>query len=157
MKIGERLRHIRGQFGLTQEKVANIFGIGADTLSRYENGNRTPDNAFLEAFGKHFNISGDWLLYEELPISKKEFKDQDIKGMFLEMASLLERQDKPNPVPTDITEVSKENLENTPENFILMIEYMLKYPEVCRNMFQFFYLFQKPLADRHIIANQDKE
>jgi hypothetical protein len=35
-----------------------------------------------------------------------------------------------------------------PKNLIYMIKYMMSDPDVMVNMFQFFYLFQKPQADK---------
>ncbi|MCP4148434.1 MAG: hypothetical protein GY757_11860, partial [bacterium] len=48
-----------------------------------------------------------------------------------------------------VLKVTPENLfDDTPENFVLMLQYMLKFPDVRKAMFQFFYLFQKPAADK---------
>jgi transcriptional regulator with XRE-family HTH domain len=153
MTIGERLRQIRKHLNQTQEKVAERLGIGPETLSRYENDRRTPDIDFLTAFGSHFNVSGNWLLYEASPVFRTPFKEQGTKGMFLEMAAAINAQDGLEPSPAHVTDISKDTLVSTPENFVPMIEYMLKDPEVCRDMLQFFYLFQKPAADKRLAAS----
>ena len=56
MTIGARLKYVRNRFEMSLESTASIFDITAQTLSRYENGRRSPDNEFLEQFGKHFNL-----------------------------------------------------------------------------------------------------
>jgi transcriptional regulator with XRE-family HTH domain len=135
MTIGARLKLIRKKNNLKLKEAGEIFDITAQTLSRYENGQRTPDNDFLETFGKYFKLSGDWLLYGEPPIYRAADLDRDIKESFLELSHLINSKEAPG---IDI-----------PENFLLLLKYMLKYPRVRQSIFQFFYLFQKPLIDEH--------
>lgn len=147
--IGTKIKLIRNKYGMTLEHMASLFDITAQTLSRYENGKRTPDNDFLEAFGKHFKLSGNWLLYGEAPIFQPSHLDQDVKDVFMMLSTLInkgavEQEILEKPVDIPLEPVT----EDSPENFILMLDYMLKDPEVCKNMFQFFYLFQKTEADR---------
>jgi transcriptional regulator with XRE-family HTH domain len=146
MTIGARLKLIRTKSKMSLEKLGEIFDLTSQTLSRYENGKRTPDNDFLEAFGKHFKISGDWLLYGEPPIYRASGIERDVKESFIELTQMINERD------FDIPERSENDLEkvseNSPENFILLLKYMLKYPEVCKNILQFFFLFQKPAADK---------
>lgn len=151
MTIGARLKLIRKEFKLNLEKAAAIFDITAQTLSRYENGKRTPDNDFLEAFGKHFKLSGDWLLYGEPPIFKASVLDKNVKEMFLELSSLITSKKNHESVRPEMFAIPLEKLgEDTPENFVMMLEYMLKDAEVRRNMFQFFHIFQKAAADKRM-------
>ncbi len=150
MTIGKRLKLVRKKFKLKLDETAAIFDITMQTLSRYENGKRTPDNDFLEAFGYHFKLSGDWLLYGEPPIFKTGDSQQDINGMFLELAAVVTSIANLRTTAPKYVDIPIENLTDTPENFIVMLQYMLKYPEVCKHMFQFFHLFQKPMADKHL-------
>jgi len=150
MDIGARLKLIRTKNKLTLEEAAIIFSITPQTLSRYENGKRTPDNTFLEAFGRHFNLYGDWLLYDEPPIYKaKDAQGKDLKEAFLELSRLIRKGDfNRNPIPDMIRIPIEKFQEDTPENFLAMLGYMLEDGEVRKNMFQFFFLFQKPQADK---------
>jgi len=153
MTIGQRLKLVRTEAKLSLEKTCVFFGITAQTLSRYENGERRPDNEFLSEFGRHFKLSGDWLLYGESPMRKTTNADKSIKDSFFELTQLI-NANKSKDIPlTDIIEdgdyIGKMTDDN-PDNFILMLEYMLKYAPVRKNMFQFFFLFQKPYIDEGI-------
>lgn len=151
MTIGARLKLVRNRFKLNLEKTAAIFDITAQTLSRYENGRRTPDNDFLESFGKHFRLSGDWLLYGEAPIFKASDLDKDVKEVFLELSSLISSKKNHEIAIPKVYNIPLETMgEDIPDNFVLMLEYMLKDAEVRKNMFQFFFLFQKPGADERL-------
>ena len=46
-KIGEFLKELRKQKGLTQEQFAEIVNVSNRTVSRWENGNNLPDFAIL--------------------------------------------------------------------------------------------------------------
>lgn len=52
----DELKKLRLQKGWTQEKLAEIMGVGKSTISMYENGNRTPDFETLEAIADIFNV-----------------------------------------------------------------------------------------------------
>ena len=148
--IGERLKMIRTRNNLKLKEAGAIFDITAQTLSRYENGQRTPDNEFLEYFGKHFNLSGDWLLYGEPPIYRADDLDRNVKESFLELSHLINSKDVPDIALPEKLDFSMEKITNDmPENFILLLKYMLKYPRVRKGIFQFFYFFQKPLIDEY--------
>ena len=156
MSIGSRLRIVRKQFNLRQEQVAEIFNIGADTLSRYENGKRTPDNEFLEAFGKHFKVSGDWLLYNEPPIFKESStKKKDVTALFLELSALIESEVIPKAYLPDSFKTPLDKLgEKNPQNFVILLSYMLKDPVLRRKMFQIFHIVLKPAADERVESDQ---
>ncbi|MGD2090028.1 MAG: helix-turn-helix transcriptional regulator [Candidatus Aminicenantes bacterium] len=149
MTIGARLKMIRKSKELKLIEVGKIFDITAQTLSRYENDQRTPDNDFLEAFGKYFNLSGNWLLYNEPPIYKTDIQDRDIKESFLELSNLISSKDVHDiDIPTEL-DFSQKITSDNPENYLLLIKYMLKYPIIRKGIFQFFYLLLKPLIDNH--------
>ncbi|UCH92932.1 MAG: helix-turn-helix transcriptional regulator [Candidatus Aminicenantes bacterium] len=149
MTIGSRLKMIRKSRNLKLIEVGKIFDITAQTLSRYENDQRTPDNEFLEDFGRHFKLSGNWLLYNEPPIYRKDEQDRDIKESFIEFSNLISSKEVPDidiPVKPDL---NKKITDDIPENYLLLIKYMLKYPIIRKSIFQFFYLLLKPLIDKH--------
>lgn len=61
MRYNERIRHIREDSELTQQKVADILHIGQRTYADYESGKtRIPvDNLMLLA--KFYNVSMDYI------------------------------------------------------------------------------------------------
>lgn len=148
MNIGARLKMIRKTNNLKLQQVGDIFDVTAQTLSRYENGVRTPDNDFLEAFGKHFKLSGNWLLYGESPIYKGDVQEKDVKELLLELFHLLESKEvKDIDIDTDFNLIKA--TDDIPENFLLMLKYMKKYDIIRKGILQFFYFFQKPLIDKY--------
>uniref|UniRef100_B8DK71 Putative phage repressor n=1 Tax=Nitratidesulfovibrio vulgaris (strain DSM 19637 / Miyazaki F) TaxID=883 RepID=B8DK71_NITV9 len=63
--IGRRIEEIRGK--VSRESFAAELGVHAQTLARYEKGERLPDSTFLENISKRFGIAPAWLLLGEGP------------------------------------------------------------------------------------------
>lgn len=59
VSIGERLREERERLGMNQSDFASIGALTKRALSRYENGERSPDAAFLAAIA----VAGADVLY----------------------------------------------------------------------------------------------
>jgi transcriptional regulator with XRE-family HTH domain len=150
MTIGERLRMIRKKENLLLKQLGDICGITAQTLSRYEKDERKPDYEFLGLFVKHFKISSDWLLFGEPPIYRGGDLNKDVKESFIELSHLISSKDIPGidrPEKFDVT--LGKITDDIPENYLLMLKYMMKNPIARKGIFQFFYLFLKPLIDKH--------
>lgn len=49
MGIGDRLKEERTRLGLNQTEFASIAGVQKNAQSKYENGERSPDSAYLAA------------------------------------------------------------------------------------------------------------
>lgn len=62
MNLGDKLKKLRLDKGVTQEQVSIALNIAPNTLSNYENNNRQPDNEMLIKIAKYFSISTDYLL-----------------------------------------------------------------------------------------------
>jgi transcriptional regulator with XRE-family HTH domain len=79
-KIGERIREIRKEKGLTQIEFSKILGITQDKLSKYENGRVGVPIEIILRISDEFKISLDWLLKGKGPkISKKTYEfDEEI-------------------------------------------------------------------------------
>jgi transcriptional regulator with XRE-family HTH domain len=79
-KIGERIREIRKEKGLTQIEFSKILGITQDKLSKYETGKVGVPIEIILKISDEFKISLDWLLKGKGPkISKKTYKfDEEI-------------------------------------------------------------------------------
>ena len=60
--IGEFLKYLRHEKGLTQEEFAEILGVSNRSVSRYENGRNLPDFAILLQMAHFFDVSIDELL-----------------------------------------------------------------------------------------------
>jgi len=62
MPLGERLKQLRLEKGLTQSQLASIFNLTKSTISLYESGKRSPDYATLMKFADFFDVTSDYLL-----------------------------------------------------------------------------------------------
>jgi transcriptional regulator with XRE-family HTH domain len=140
--IGQRLKMIRKKENLRLREVGAICGITDQSLSRYERDQRSPENEFLKRFVTHFKINTDWLLFGTPPIYKVSEKEKNVKKSFIELSEAIKSKDVPGIVP-------KESIDDLPENYIVLIEYMLKYPIIRKGVFHFFYLLLKPMIDKH--------
>lgn len=66
----QKLKELRIERGIQQKDLAATLGIGANTLSQYENGKREPDNHTLVQLADYFGVSVDYLLAHD-PENKK--------------------------------------------------------------------------------------
>lgn len=55
-KIGAFLRQLRKERALTQEQLAEQFGVSGRTVSRWENGNNLPDLAVLVELADYYDV-----------------------------------------------------------------------------------------------------
>ncbi|NFH89142.1 helix-turn-helix transcriptional regulator [Clostridium botulinum] len=60
--FGERLRELRIEKDLTQEELANYFGLHKTRISQYELNKRQADDEMKKKFARYFNVSLDWLM-----------------------------------------------------------------------------------------------
>ena len=65
MKIGENIRALRLQKGLTQEQVAQQLGVTYQAVSKWENGTNTPDIGLLPEIAKLFGVTIDALFHQD--------------------------------------------------------------------------------------------
>jgi len=59
---GERIRELRTERGLSQQKIADILQIDRSNYSKYELGKLEPNNEMLVTLARFFNVSADYLL-----------------------------------------------------------------------------------------------
>ncbi|WP_088291610.1 helix-turn-helix domain-containing protein [Bacillus mycoides] len=62
MALNERLKLLRTERKLTQEQFATAVGITKASVSKFENGIKTPSRETLEKIADHFNVTTDYLL-----------------------------------------------------------------------------------------------
>jgi len=62
MTIGERIKSLRKQNGMTQEKLAEYLCVSYQAVSKWECGLTNPDLSLIAPLTKLFNISADELL-----------------------------------------------------------------------------------------------
>jgi len=64
-ELGQRLKTVRVFLRLKQGEVSQQLRVTKQTLSRYENGFRSPDSLFLQKFCRLFSVNANWLVYGE--------------------------------------------------------------------------------------------
>lgn len=60
--IGERLKKLRREKGISQEDLAAVIGVQSSAVSRYETDKDDPSDKIKVEIAKHLNISLDYLL-----------------------------------------------------------------------------------------------
>lgn len=59
--MSTRIKDLRVSESMTQQDFAKVFKISKQTVSNYENNERTPDVSLLLDISNHFNVSMDYL------------------------------------------------------------------------------------------------
>lgn len=66
IKLGQKLKELREEKGLTQKQVAEKLNLNSVTYLRYEKAQREPSLSTLAEIAKFFDVSVDYLLgFEE--------------------------------------------------------------------------------------------
>ncbi|HMM07200.1 MAG TPA: helix-turn-helix transcriptional regulator [Clostridiales bacterium] len=78
--FSERLKTLREEAGLTQKELGEQLDISRGSIGFYENGERVPDIAFLDAAANYFEVSTEYLLGRT-----------DIKSSDLDMKEICEK------------------------------------------------------------------
>ncbi len=65
IKIGARIRNLRVQANITQEKLSNHLGVSVQAVSRWESEICYPDLELIPAIAKYFGVTTDYILCTE--------------------------------------------------------------------------------------------
>jgi transcriptional regulator with XRE-family HTH domain len=65
LPLGERMKGLRKERGWSQADLAGRIGADGRQISRYENGRITPSLEALAKIAEAFDVSTDYLLFEE--------------------------------------------------------------------------------------------
>lgn len=88
MTIGQKLKQLRSEKGLTQKDLADQLHVSFQTVSKWENDENEPDISTLRELSKLYDCSVDYLINEE--------EDKEIK-----------EEPKPEPVVAPVEQVTK--------------------------------------------------
>lgn len=111
--LGENLRALRLEKGLTQESLAEKFGISFQSISRWERSESYPDITMLPEIAGFFNVSVDELLGVN-----KAHDEEKIKG-YLELYDAMKLKD----ISYTYNEYKKAAREY-PSDFRIQVRYM---------------------------------
>lgn len=71
LSLGENLKRLRREKDITQEQLAEIFGVSYQSISRWENENCYPDIELLPVIADFFNTTVDKLLGVDEKLNKE--------------------------------------------------------------------------------------
>ncbi|MFV0396371.1 MAG: LexA family protein [Coprobacillaceae bacterium] len=77
MKYYEKLKKLRNQTNLSQQKTADLLGMPQTTYSKYENGTRQPDIEIQNLLANYFNVDLNYIFSEKTHLSPIELAEDD--------------------------------------------------------------------------------
>lgn len=72
MNIGERIKSLRKEKGLTQKELARLSSISEISIRKYENGDRQPKQKAIFHLAKALGVSEGWLMGYDVPMEREE-------------------------------------------------------------------------------------
>lgn len=111
LKIGKRIKLLRKEQDITQEKLAAYLNISYQAISKWENGTAYPDISLLPAIANFFGVTSDELLG-----LKGEEKTEELKAYEAEYFE-LSREGK----VLEAIRLAREVLEKYPRNYQWMV------------------------------------
>ena len=118
MNIGNKIKDLRKQRGVTQEQLANSIGISFQAVSKWENGIALPDITMAPILASYFGVSIDELF---------EFSLKEIESAIALIVNEAYKLRESN--PTKSREILKDGLKKYPDNEVLFnnLLYVLNY------------------------------
>lgn len=104
----DRIKKIRKELDLTQQKFADKLGVQRNTIAMYEMGRTLPSDAIMRSICREFNVNEDWLRTGQGEMFIKQTRDEQIasfigsiqsseddsfKKRFISMLSALDESD----------------------------------------------------------------
>lgn len=93
MTLGNKLRQLRQERGLTTREVSKLFNVGKSTISNYETDYRKPDADMLKRLADFYEVTVDYLLGRttdrETYIIEKEVVPKALREAGVEYIELL--------------------------------------------------------------------
>ncbi len=111
--LGENIKRLRREKGMTQETLAEFLSVSFQSISRWERGESYPDITLLPLLSKFFGVTVDELL------GMNEAKDEEKIKEYLELYDNMKLKDLPFTL-----ENFKEAIKEFPRDFRILIRYM---------------------------------
>lgn len=118
MNIGNKIRELRKQRGITQEQLAESIGISFQAVSKWENNIALPDITLVPVLASYFGVSMDELF---------DFNLKEIEHAVMIITEKAYQYRESN--PAESRRILEEGLKKYPENDILLnnLLYVLDY------------------------------
>ena len=75
---GNKLKELREEHGLSQEKFANEIGVSRQIVSRWEKGKVIPNVSSVKKICDYYGISSSLLLNTNIPVGEDEEQSQPV-------------------------------------------------------------------------------
>ena len=92
IRLGNRLAGLRKKHGFSQEQLADELGISRQAVSRWENGESTPDTENIIALAGIYNISVD----ELIRAAKEDEEAEVVESEVVDPAYQVEKEESKN-------------------------------------------------------------
>ncbi len=117
--LGENIKRLRHEKGITQETLADFLSVSFQSVSRWERGESYPDITFLPLLSKFFGVSVDDLL------GMNEAQDEEKIKEYLQLYDNMKLKELPL-----LFEKFKEAVKEFPDDFRISVRYMSLLQEV---------------------------
>ena len=94
--VGKRLKELRMQKGLSQQKLGDMIGVTKVSICGYENGTRVPTIDNLVKLADNLNTTVDYLLGREVTIINEENKSYVGSISYEDVCLIMELRHFPN-------------------------------------------------------------
>lgn len=120
MNIGNKIRELRKQRGITQEQLAESIGISFQAVSKWENNIALPDITLAPVLASYFGVSMDELF---------DFNLKEIECAVKNITDVAYKYRESN--PSESRRILEDGLKKYPENDILLnnLLYVMNYSE----------------------------
>ncbi|WP_226909085.1 helix-turn-helix domain-containing protein [Listeria monocytogenes] len=122
--FGERLRSLRENKNLTQQKVADDLNIKRENLSNYERNKREPDYEMLKKLAEYYGVSRSYILGETDKKHYWELNDKDERSIQKDLQKMID--DLSNSDAFAYSKEDGEMDENTKKLLIMSLENSLR-------------------------------
>ena len=94
MALSDRIRQLRAEKKVSQQRLAKKIKVHPAHLSRYERGLSSPSVDVIKRLCKAFGVSADYLIFEDgESIAKGSILDKDLLNQFQQVEQ-LDKDDK---------------------------------------------------------------
>jgi HTH-type transcriptional regulator/antitoxin PezA len=76
--LKDRIKKIRKEFDLTQQKFADRIGVKQNTVAQYEMGRNVPIDSVITLICREFNVNENWLRTGEGDMFVERTRDEQI-------------------------------------------------------------------------------
>lgn len=74
----DRIKKIRNELGMSQEKFGNVIGLKKNSMSQIESGINSPSEPTIKSICREFNVNEEWLRYGKGEMRKNRTRNQEI-------------------------------------------------------------------------------